>query len=127
MKSNTEPSRREIIRLGGYGLGALAVSSLCNSRFVEGAPLAPQIRTRAKSVIWLVMNGGQSHVDTWDYKPQLAKSNGKKLEGFDNEIGFFPEKLLKQKYHPVKPKPKMATIVKRATAPQMRRVEVMES
>ena len=92
MKSNTEPSRREIIRLGGYGLGALAVSSLCNSRFVEGAPLAPQIRTRAKSVIWLVMNGGQSHVDTWDYKPQLAKSNGKKLKGSTTKSDSSPKK-----------------------------------
>jgi hypothetical protein len=93
MNSNTKHSRREIISVGGYGLGALAVCSLCNSRYVEAAPSAPQIKNHAKSVIWLVMNGGQSHVDTWDYKPQLAKSNGKKLEGFDNEVGFFPEKV----------------------------------
>jgi len=93
MNSNTKHSRREIISLGGYGLGALAVCSLCNSRYVEAAPSVPQIKNHAKSVIWLVMNGGQSHVDTWDYKPQLAKSNGKKLEGFDNEVGFFPEKV----------------------------------
>ena len=82
-----------MISLGGYGLGALAVSSLCSSRLVKATPAAPRITTRAKSVIWLVMNGGQSHVDTWDYKPQLAKSNGKKLEGLDNEVGFFPEKV----------------------------------
>lgn len=82
-----------MISLGGYGLGALAVSSLCSRHLVEAAPSVPRTTTRAKSVIWLVMNGGQSHVDTWDYKPQLAKSNGKKLEGFDNEVGFFPEKV----------------------------------
>ena len=82
-----------MISLGGYGLRALAVSSLCTSRFVEATPSAPRIATRAKSVIWLVMNGGKSHVDTWDYKPQLANSNGKKLEGFDNEVGFFPQKV----------------------------------
>ena len=36
------------------------------------------------------MNGGQSHVDTWDYKPALAKMDGKELAGFDKNIGFFP-------------------------------------
>ncbi len=82
-----------MISLGGYGLGALAVSSLCSSHLAKAAPPNPQVTTRAKSVIWLVMNGGQSHVDTWDYKPQLARSNGQKLEGFDNEVGFFPQKV----------------------------------
>jgi hypothetical protein len=82
-----------MISLGGYGLGALAVSSLCSSQLAKAAVPNPQVTSRAKSVIWLVMNGGQSHVDTWDYKPQLAKSNGKKLEGFDNEVGFFPQKV----------------------------------
>ena len=43
----------------------------------------------AKRVIWLFINGGPSHVDTWDYKPGLEKANGKKLEGFDNTTGFF--------------------------------------
>jgi hypothetical protein len=86
-------TRREFIGIGGHGLGALAVSSLCSPQFVEAAPTYPQITPQAKSVIWLVMNGGQSQVDTWDYKPQLARSNGKKLEGFDNEVGFFPKKV----------------------------------
>jgi hypothetical protein len=93
MNATTQPSRRDIIHLGGYGLGALALNSLCSSRLVDAALPTQRIATRAKSVIWLVMNGGQSHVDTWDHKPQLAKSHGKKLEGFDNEVGFFPEKV----------------------------------
>ena len=93
MNSSTKPSRRDFIGIGGHGLGALALSSLCTHGIVEAASSIPRITPRAKSVIWLVMNGGQSHVDTWDYKPQLAKSNGKKLEGFDNEVGFFPEKV----------------------------------
>jgi hypothetical protein len=40
-------------------------------------------------VIWLFMNGGPSQVDTWDYKPELAKRDGKELEGFDKNTGFF--------------------------------------
>jgi hypothetical protein len=91
--NNTKPSRRDFIGMGGHGLGALALSSLCSPGLAKAAPAQPRITTRAKSVIWLVMNGGQSHVDTWDYKPQLAKSNGKKLAGLDNEVGFFPEKV----------------------------------
>jgi hypothetical protein len=35
------------------------------------------------------MNGGQSQVDTWDYKPGLVKADGQKLEGFDKNTGFF--------------------------------------
>ena len=85
-------SRREFIKIGGHGLGALALSGLCSSQSASGAQ-TPHFPAKAKSVIWLVMNGGQSHVDTWDYKPQLIKSHGQKLEGFNNEIGFFPKKV----------------------------------
>jgi Protein of unknown function (DUF1501) len=59
-------------------------------------PLAPRpshFPTRAKSVIWLFMNGGPSHVDTWDYKPELEKRDGKELEGFDRNTGFFTEQV----------------------------------
>jgi hypothetical protein len=45
--------------------------------------------SKAKSVIWLFMNGGPSQVDTWDYKPELEKRDGQKLEGFDSATGFF--------------------------------------
>ena len=67
-------SRREFIKIGGHGLGALALSGLCSSQSAS-AVQTPHFPAKAKSVIWLVMNGGQSHVDTWDYKPQLIKSH----------------------------------------------------
>jgi hypothetical protein len=85
-------SRREFIKIGGHGLGALALSGLCSSQSASAAQ-TPHFPAKAKSVIWLVMNGGQSHVDTWDYKPQLIKSHGQKLKGFKNDVGFFPEKV----------------------------------
>jgi Protein of unknown function (DUF1501) len=93
-------SRRELLRLAGGGLGMLALNSmLCaEGRADEAdlesdplAPRAPQYRARAKSVIWLFMNGGPSHIDTWDYKPGLEKADGKKLEGFDATTGFFDD------------------------------------
>jgi hypothetical protein len=69
----------------GSGLGALAFTSLASQRPVLGAiadPLAPkqpQIPPRAKSVIWLFMEGGPSHVDLFDPKPDLEKLAGQPL------------------------------------------------
>ncbi len=53
----------------------------------------PHFPARAKSVIWLFINGGPSQVDTWDYKPELAKYDGKELEGFDKQTGFFANQV----------------------------------
>ena len=50
---------------------------------------------RAKRVIWFFVNGGPSQVDTWDYKPALAKWDGKSIKEFDptfkNTTGFFKD------------------------------------
>src|SRR5262249_52738712 len=48
---------------------------------------------KAKSVIWLFLNGGPSQVDTFDYKPELAKSDGQELKGFDKNTGFFTDQV----------------------------------
>jgi len=92
-------SRRDFLQRSGQGLGMLALSSLLQQSQVGQAaapaltnPLAahaPHFPVKAKSVIWLFMNGGPSHVDTWDYKPELEKRDGKELEGFDKNTGFF--------------------------------------
>lgn len=94
------PSRREFLRRSGQGFGFLGLSALLQQEgmMVQAAtpesldPLAPRaghFSTPAKSVIWLFMNGGPSQVDTWDYKPELEKRDGKELEGFDPNTGFF--------------------------------------
>ena len=104
----TVNGRREFLRRAGSGFGMLGLASLLeheglltnslradsNDGLVDRslAPLAPRpshFPAKAKSVIWLFMNGGQSQVDTWDYKPELAKRDGKTLEGFDSKTGFF--------------------------------------
>jgi hypothetical protein len=59
-------------------------------------PLSPRpghFAAPARSVIWLFMNGGPSQVDTWDYKPELARRDGKELPGFDKNTGFFTEQV----------------------------------
>ena len=53
----------------------------------------PHFPAKAKSVIWLFMNGGPSQVDTWDYKPELDKRDGQPLAGFDKNTGFFTEQV----------------------------------
>jgi hypothetical protein len=88
-------SRRQLLQRAGGGLGWLALASLLGRDAVAGPlnPLAPKpshFTPRAKSVIWIFANGGPSQVDTWDYKPELAKRDGTELAGFDNKTGFFP-------------------------------------
>ena len=90
-------SRRAILQKAGGGIGMLALNSLLNqtSFGIENNPTnplaskQPHYEAKAKNVIWLFINGGPSHVDTWDYKPGLVKADGQKLEGFDNTTGFF--------------------------------------
>jgi hypothetical protein len=93
-------SRREFLRRAGNGFGMLALAELFNqSGLLAGeyrnplAPKPPHFPAKAKSVIWLFMNGGPSHVDTWDYKPELAKRDGKELAGFDKTTGFFADQV----------------------------------
>jgi hypothetical protein len=74
-------SRRELLARSGLGLGALALGPLL-ARADEATPLAPRrphFRARAKRVIHLFMNGGVSHVDSFDPKPALARYAGKPL------------------------------------------------
>ncbi len=89
-----------MLRSSGNGAGLLALagllgdSDLLKRTVLAADPLAPRPshrRGRAKSVIWLFMNGGPSQVDTWDYKPELARRDGQKLDNFDNKTGFFTE------------------------------------
>ncbi len=97
-------SRREFLRVRGAGCGLLALAGLIESQGLLAAtpeaarvnPMAPKpthFPAKATSVIWLFMNGGPSQVDTWDYKPELEKRDGKDLEGFDKNTGFFTEQV----------------------------------
>ena len=63
-------TRRELLRNSSLGFGGLALSGL------YGAPVEPHFQARAKNVIFLFMEGGVSQVDSFDYKPLLAKHHG---------------------------------------------------
>ncbi len=84
-------SRRQFLSRAGGGVGLLALASLLGEA-AETNPLAPKrshFPAKAKSIIWLFMNGGPSQVDTWDHKPELQKRDGQELPGFDKNTGFF--------------------------------------
>jgi hypothetical protein len=81
------PSRRDFLRRTGSGCGLLALAALL--RDAGFAPAAQHFPAKAKSVIWLFMNGGQSQVDTYDYKPALEQYDGKPLPKLDTKTGFF--------------------------------------
>ena len=78
-------SRREMLRGSAGGFAGLALAALLAEEAAAGAratPLAPRwphYPARAKRVIFLFMHGGPSQVDTFDYKPLLARDHGKPL------------------------------------------------
>jgi hypothetical protein len=83
------PSRRDFLLKAGGGFGALALAVMLDRDGLlpaaddpVGNPLAPRAGhhpARAKSVIFLFMEGGPSHLDTFDPKPELVRRHGQRL------------------------------------------------
>ena len=80
-------ARRTFLAQGGVSLGAMALSSLL-ARGGRAATNEPKSRgmiktlhhpPKIKRVIWLYMSGGPSHLETFDYKPELAKRTGQPM------------------------------------------------
>ncbi len=57
-------SRREFVRVGGLGVAGLTLADLLRADAVSPSP-----KRRPKSVIYVVLDGGPSHIDMWDLKP----------------------------------------------------------
>src|SRR2546423_3098692 len=84
-------TRRDFLSRCGMGLGSLGFAALMGERALLGpaaraaesinplAPRPPQFPGRAKRVIHFFLNGGPSHVDSFDPKPALEKYAGKAL------------------------------------------------
>jgi hypothetical protein len=87
----TPTSRREMLQRSAMGLGALGLVDLLGARDALGGPTAsgadagdlsprkPHFPARAKRVVHFFLNGGPSHVDTFDPKPALTKYDGKPI------------------------------------------------
>ena len=83
-------TRRELLTRCGMGMGALGLGALFGQLGLSSAraevngisplaPKAPHFPATAKRVIHIFLNGGPSHVDTFDPKPALDKHHGKTL------------------------------------------------
>src|SRR5204863_454099 len=103
MKRHSAKPRRQC----GVGLGSIALGSMLGAEKVFGAaksgagkitnPLAPHVphfKAKAKRVIYLFMAGAPSQLDLFDYKPMLAKYNGKPVPA---------EVVMGQKYAFIRP------------------------
>ncbi len=87
------PRRDFLWELGG-GLGGVALAAMLNAAHAATNPLAPKNGhhpAKAKAVIQIFCPGGLSHVDTWDYKPELEKRQGKPFDP-DGKLQFFASK-----------------------------------
>jgi hypothetical protein len=94
--------RRDFLAHLGSGLGGIALASLVSAPPTRGAtPIRPNIRpeaplavrpphftAKAKRVLHIFCSGGCSHLDTWDYKPEMIKRHGQDLPGASGLITF---------------------------------------
>src|SRR5688572_19159556 len=80
-------SRRQALKTASAGFGYLALAGLLGKNAKAEtktpstagllAPKKPHFPAKAKRIIFLFMQGAISQMDTWEYKPELQKSNGK--------------------------------------------------
>jgi len=97
-------NRRDFLRLGGTGLGGIALTALLAEQRLlandktpirpawspesPGAPRSPHFAPRATNVLVIFCSGALSHLDSWDYKPELIKRNGEPMPGSEKLVTF---------------------------------------
>jgi hypothetical protein len=97
-------SRRDFLRWGGTGLGGIALTVLlAEQRLLADdrspirpvidpsrpyAPRVPHVPAKAKRVLMLFCSGALSHVDTFDFKPELVKRHDTPMPGGDGLVTF---------------------------------------
>src|SRR4051812_32406810 len=97
-------NRRDFLRFGGTGLGGIALTAmLAEQGLLAGdkspifpqwsperptAPRPPHFPAKAKNVLVIFCSGALSHLDVWDYKPELIKRHGQPLPDSDKLVTF---------------------------------------
>jgi hypothetical protein len=64
--------RRDVLRVGALGLGSLSLAEVFRLQAHAASTSKPLGSRRGKSVIWIWLRGGASHIDSWDMKPQSS-------------------------------------------------------
>jgi hypothetical protein len=96
-------ARREFLSSMAGGLGGIALACLLSdeaSASPESALSGFHYPPKAKRVIQIFCTGGVSHIDTFDYKPELEKNDGKEMKGKGKVDTFFgqPGNLMKSPF-----------------------------
>jgi len=95
-------NRRAFLRCAGTGLSSIALVSLLAEQKLLGAsairpqwspehpyaPRAPHFMPKAKNVLVIFCSGALSHLEVWDYKPELIKRHDQPMPGQDKLITF---------------------------------------
>ncbi|MEM7235320.1 MAG: DUF1501 domain-containing protein [Planctomycetota bacterium] len=85
----TPITRRELLKNASGGFGAIALAGMLQESELKAAtqdPLAARsahLRQRAKRVIFIFLNGGLSHIDSFDHKPKLFRDAGKTVKFYE--------------------------------------------
>ncbi len=87
-------TRRQVLKSASAGFGYLALAGMLGQNTPQAraattdkptpgplAPKAPHFPTKAKRIIFLFMQGATSQMDTWEYKSELQKNDGKEGPG----------------------------------------------
>lgn len=103
-------NRRQLLQNAGCGFGGLAFSGLLaqqnavaaasipDDSLVEKAPMFP---ARAKRIIFVFMQGGPSHVDSFDYKPELIARDQQSIDFTGVRFGTFGQQSQRQLMKPL--------------------------
>src|SRR5260221_3087698 len=97
-------NRRDFLRFGGTGLGGIALTTLFHEQGLLAAdktpirpqwsaerptaPRPPHFPAKARNVLVIFCSGALSHLDVWDYKPELIKRHGQPLPGSEKLVTF---------------------------------------
>lgn len=89
MHNTPSLNRRDFFHWGINGLGATALAALLSGETASGAEASSALQPKAKRAIHICLVGGLSHVDSFDYKPELRKMHGKSLQTEEKPDIFF--------------------------------------
>lgn len=89
MQNQQIQNRRDFFHWGVNGLGATALASLLAGDSVTASDTEGSHPAKAKRAIHICLVGGLSHVDSFDYKPELKKFHGKSLQTDEQPDLFF--------------------------------------
>jgi len=98
MLNDFQPNRRDMLKTAACGFGSLALTSMLADEARAAAsinplsPKQPMFMPKAKRVIFIFMQGGPSHVDSFDRKEALVNADGKSYDFTGVRFGTFGKK-----------------------------------